>query len=69
MFLSRSTEECEEDEKQCSDGTCITVDYLCDGIVDCSTGEDEEGCSGKHQAPFLPSILKITSFITVLSLS
>ncbi|CAC5388447.1 unnamed protein product [Mytilus coruscus] len=35
---------CEEDTIACYDGVCIPVSYLCDGVADCTTGEDENGC-------------------------
>lgn len=28
----------------CADATCITASWQCDGIVDCSSGEDEANC-------------------------
>lgn len=35
---------CRVDEFSCSDGTCISTDSACDGVVDCSSGDDEKGC-------------------------
>ena len=29
---------------QCRDGTCINMENLCDGRIDCATGEDEAEC-------------------------
>ena len=36
--------ECGYGTYQCEDGTCINVDYQCDGHMDCLTGEDEKSC-------------------------
>ena len=33
--------ECRNDEFQCNDGECISNDYKCDKIQDCSSAEDE----------------------------
>ncbi|PIO53597.1 Low-density lipoprotein receptor domain class A, partial [Teladorsagia circumcincta] len=30
----------------CADGTCLERSRVCDGIVDCSDGADEEDCPG-----------------------
>jgi len=35
---------CRPSQFNCSDGTCITKDYQCDGIPDCKNGEDETFC-------------------------
>ncbi|KAG1651176.1 Basement membrane-specific heparan sulfate proteoglycan core protein [Nymphon striatum] len=36
-----------DDQVLCSDGTCIDQIRVCDGVTDCSTGEDESDCDGK----------------------
>ena len=33
-----------QEEFSCSDGTCISKDYVCDGENDCNSGEDERDC-------------------------
>ena len=33
-----------QEEFSCSDGTCISKDYVCDGEIDCNSGEDELEC-------------------------
>ncbi len=35
---------CYPGEWMCDDGSCIDIDYTCDGIIDCWHGEDEAGC-------------------------
>ncbi len=37
-------EACASWEFQCDDGLCLDEVYTCDGILDCSYGEDEAGC-------------------------
>ena len=33
-----------QEEFSCRDGSCIAKDYVCDGVDDCNSGEDETGC-------------------------
>ena len=33
--------DCPFDQYQCSDGTCIIREWLCDRQTDCASGEDE----------------------------
>ena len=35
---------CYADELTCGDGTCLSLDYVCDGIADCPGADDEYGC-------------------------
>jgi len=35
---------CESWEFQCDDGLCLDEVYTCDGVLDCTYGEDESGC-------------------------
>ena len=35
---------CEEGQFECARDECIFDDYVCNGILDCSNGEDEKGC-------------------------
>ena len=36
---------CTEDQFECSDGECIPLNWLCDGVyADCSDAEDEINC-------------------------
>jgi hypothetical protein len=35
---------CHKEEFSCQDGSCISKDYVCDGVDDCNSGEDETGC-------------------------
>ncbi|KAL3265395.1 hypothetical protein HHI36_009601 [Cryptolaemus montrouzieri] len=43
---SPATKLCEQNQFQCSSGSCILNSWLCDGIKDCPGGEDEANCSG-----------------------
>lgn len=35
---------CTKSEYQCPSGKCINADYVCDGIPDCSSADDEASC-------------------------
>ena len=39
-----ATHECLGGHFKCDDGTCILVEYECDGISQCTDGSDEENC-------------------------
>ena len=39
-----ATHKCLHGHFTCDDGTCILVDYQCDGIPQCTDGSDEENC-------------------------
>lgn len=39
-----STGPCFARELQCGDGSCVPRDWICDGKVDCPSGEDEAAC-------------------------
>ena len=36
--------DCDGDLFMCDDGNCIPSSWYCDGLADCSAGEDEWGC-------------------------
>ena len=40
----------------CADNTCLPTRLRCDGVTDCSKGEDEQGC-GKLRATFSISVV------------
>ena len=44
---------CPVDHFKCPRSFCIESQYLCDGILQCKDGEDEENC-GKYLMSFLP---------------
>ena len=44
---------CPVDHFKCPRSFCIESQYLCDGILQCKDGEDEENC-GKYLMSFFP---------------
>ncbi|VDH97621.1 Hypothetical predicted protein [Mytilus galloprovincialis] len=44
---------CSDDQYTCLDGQCISSNYQCDSWVDCSSGEDDMGCSPCESDQFL----------------
>ena len=36
--------ECTRYQMRCYDGQCFNIEKRCDGVEDCSQGEDEAGC-------------------------
>lgn len=57
--------ECESDEYRCSDGTCISGDFRCDGLRDCSDGADEVECRGKHFSQLRIIIKGLTNWVMI----
>ncbi|EAA44666.5 AGAP003656-PA [Anopheles gambiae str. PEST] len=43
-MLSSIVTKCTSNEFTCDDGRCIDQDRQCDGVADCSRGEDEQDC-------------------------
>ena len=41
--------DCQNGQFLCHNGECILDIYICDGEVDCVTGEDEENCNVCHE--------------------
>ena len=35
---------CSEEEFTCKDGSCVSMDQRCDGVLDCQDGLDEKEC-------------------------
>ena len=44
-ILNHLRNECSPQQFECSDGTCISDVYQCDGKYDCHNGEDEKLCA------------------------
>ncbi|XP_070533559.1 uncharacterized protein [Ptychodera flava] len=49
---------------QCSDGTCIIVEWMCDGVEDCDSGEDEEDACFTDNSCDYPDATPCASFGT-----
>ena len=45
-------ENCPEDYHKCSDGSCITNNWVCDGESDCQGGDDESNCTSCNGQAF-----------------
>ena len=43
-FLLHSTAVCSSHDFTCRDGTCVKLDYVCDGMMDCNDKSDELAC-------------------------
>ena len=43
--------KCSADQFECSDGKCIPGDALCDGVIDCTDGQDENVPYKEHVCP------------------
>lgn len=39
---------CRQDEFKCSDGYCLSMDYLCNGANDCGDWSDETDCGNPN---------------------
>lgn len=45
MCIIRSVTGCSPNEEQCGNSTdCVPLGQMCDGIRDCTNGEDERNC-------------------------
>ncbi|KPJ15425.1 Putative vitellogenin receptor [Papilio machaon] len=52
---------CSPGELQCSDGSCVTTDRICDGLPDCPLREDEQYCDGVSKSLMSRSRRQATS--------
>ncbi len=43
---STDTHVCNEQQFNCTDGSCIALGFMCDGRSDCVDHSDELGCGG-----------------------
>lgn len=43
---NNNLDQCQVDEFQCLNLTCVLNSTVCDGKMDCSEGEDERNCTG-----------------------
>ena len=48
QFYSAYNETCMDHEFECSNRECVSVDYICDGEIDCYDGSDELNCQSSH---------------------
>ncbi|KAG1651169.1 Basement membrane-specific heparan sulfate proteoglycan core protein [Nymphon striatum] len=55
-----------DDQVLCSDGTCIDQIRVCDGVTDCSTGEDESDCERDACATFALCLLQKSCQLGIL---
>lgn len=44
LGLPTTNHTCQHDKYACGDGTCIPVNWVCDGDVDCKNEMDEHEC-------------------------
>ena len=54
-FLLHSITVCSSHDFTCRDGTCVKLDHVCDGIMDCNDKSDELGC---QLVKFNPSYMR-----------
>ena len=59
---------CEDDEFECPDeDSCIPIGYVCDSIIDCNNGADEQNCDSSEEIDlrFLIHCTQIINFFVV----
>ena len=47
IYFNQFSPDCEVDEFQCNDGTCVPQSYVCNGWDDCTNGSDEINCDSE----------------------